>query len=259
VFALAGTNASALEGKEQIKCSAAIAKAGLAFVKGKLKLLQKCKNANLKDASCAAPDPEAVTKLETKLSDTITKSCSDFPGGPANIPANLEAMGFPGGCVDGTPASFELSELIDCMKTSHADIVDQMIAFQYDTDLPVPLASKADQKCQAEIAKQSGAVTLCILKNVQKCRNSINKGKQLGVPINFCGIDHEKTVVAINKCKTKATAGIGGKCSDGQVVSLEVCEPNQVDAPSAATCLIDAHAVRTDGIEISVPPDLVDF
>ena len=89
LFALSTSPAHALNSIEK-KCVSAIAKASQGFVKGKLKLLQKCKNAQLKDASCPAPDAGAVTKLETKLSTSIAKGCAE-----SNL-VNIQNLGFPG-------------------------------------------------------------------------------------------------------------------------------------------------------------------
>jgi hypothetical protein len=240
--------------KDQQKCSQTIAKAGLGFVKGRLKLLQKCHNANLKDGSCSAPDSEALTKLETKLASAIDKGCGALPVGA------LAPMGFPGPCADATPPTFTVAELKDCMKTSHSNIVDQMIALEYDATVSAPYGgAPEDLKCQAEVAKKSGALVQCILKNVDKCRGDLQKGKPLGVPPDLCATDYDKAAAAIAKCRTKLTDGIAGKCSDQQITDLKICTPDQTDPAGAATCLIDEHTARTDGVEIAVPADLIDY
>jgi hypothetical protein len=251
---LPAVSAHAALSKAQMKCSQTLAKAGLGFVKGKLKLLQKCHNANLKDGSCPTPDSTAITKLEDKLGAAIDKSCGALSS------FSLKGLGFPGPCADATPATYTVGELKDCMKTSHEAIVDQMIALQYDATLSTPLGGSADDlKCQATVAKQSGALVACILKNVSKCRGDVQKGKPLGVPPDLCATDYDKAAAAISKCKTKLTEGIAGACSAQQITDLKICTPDQIDAAGAASCLIDEHTVRTDGTEISVPPDLVDY
>jgi hypothetical protein len=249
--ALSGSSAHALTSSE-LKCLTAIPKASLNFVKGKLKLLQKCENANLKDASCPAPDPAAVTKLEDKLTGGIDKSCASMSA------FNLSNMGFPGPCTDANPGNgFTVSDLEDCMKTSHTGIVDSMIALEFDSSLTsVP---EADAKCQAEVAKQSGALTICVLKSVQKCRTNVLKGKLVGVPPDLCATNDEKTTAAIQKCKDKLSAGLAKKCTPAQIASLKVCTPDQTDLTGASTCLIDTHTLLTDGPEIAVPPDLIDY
>lgn len=242
---------AAVLNKDEIKCSQTLAKSGLNFVKGKLKVLQKCHNANLKDGSCPTPDAGAITKLETKLGAAIDKGCGTLTAGA------FQEMGFPGPCADATPPNFTISELKACMQTSHEDIIDQMIALEYDAT--VVSATGDDLKCQAEVAKQSGALVACILKNVSKCRGDLQKGKELGVPPDLCATDYGKAATAIAKCKTKLTAGIDGKCTAQQITDLKICTPDQTSEAAAATCLINEHTVRTDGTQIAVPPDLIDY
>ena len=236
------------------KCSRAIAKAGLGYVKAKMKLIQKCRNAALKDGSTCTLDPEKVTKIETKLSDTIGKTC-----GPPFAPANFKNMGFPGPCADATPASFTLAELQQCMLDSHEAIVDKMILLQYDATLPAMLG-KADLACQSEVAKQAGAFEACLLKSVQKCRDAINKGKDLGIPNgDFCASDDEKTLDTIAKCEGKLGSGIAKKCDGGQITSLKICTPDTMDTTGAAACLDDTHTLLTDTPAIDVSADLIDY
>src|SRR5690606_18484954 len=131
---------------------------------------------------------------------------------PATVVANLSSIGFPGPCTDANPGDgFTLADLKECIQTSHEDFITEVLDIQYDTTLVSPLAS-ADLKCQAEVAKQSLALTSCILKNVSKCRDALLKGKALGVPPDFCATDYGKASSAIDKCRAKLTAGIAKKC-----------------------------------------------
>ncbi|MEO6028791.1 MAG: hypothetical protein ABIR79_18150 [Candidatus Binatia bacterium] len=249
---LPAPSAHALLGPTQLKCVQAVAKGSLGIIKGKLKLLQKCENANLKDGSCSAPEAAAVTKLETKLAATIDKACTlnNFA---------LSLAGYPGPCADANPGDgFTTSDLKDCIKTSHTAIIDSMIALEYDSSVTGPLVS-ADLKCQAEIGKQSAGLTLCVLKAVGKCRIDVLKEKLVGVPPDLCATNNPKTLAAIQKCEAKVTAGIAKKCTTPQIASLKVCTPDQPNAASAATCLTDTHTDLTDGPEIAAPADLIDY
>ena len=91
-------------------------------------------------------------------------------------------MGFPGPCTDANPADgFTLSDFQACMATSHDAFITAALDLEYDSSVTGPLGA-ADLKCQAEVAKQSGAFAVCLLKNVSKCRDAILKGKPIGVP-----------------------------------------------------------------------------
>ena len=235
----------------RLKCAIAIAKNSQKYVAGKTKLLQKCRNANLKDGSCPTPDAGALAKLDGKLDSGLTKACS-------LTETDFRLIGFPGSCSDPTPGDdFTLADLKVCMKTAHDNFISQALDIQYDTTVSGPLGD--DLKCQAEVAKQSASLTNCILKSVSKCRDALLKGKPLGVPPDFCAFDDLKTSAAIAKCESKLSAGIAKKCTATQVTNLKICTPDQVTAGAAATCLIDALTLRIDGTEIIVPPDLIDY
>jgi hypothetical protein len=238
----------------EMKCSAAIGKGGLGRVRGLLKLEQRCRNANLvAPGSCAGIDPAAVAKLDGQLA-TVVKACTLPPD--AGTLANL---GFPGPCTDTTAGNgFTPGDLAACIATSHADIVGAMLALQYDTALSGPLA-KPELACQREMAKQSAGLVACVLKAVQKCRAGIMRGKLPGIPPHTCATDEPKTAAAIAKCRAKLSAAVTKRCTDPQIATLAACEPNQASVSAAASCLVDAHLLLTDGPAIDVPPDLVDY
>jgi hypothetical protein len=120
-FVVGTSTAHAILSPEGQKCQAAIGKEGLKFIQGQLKIRSKCIEANLKEpGSCTGPDSEALGKLSEKLSKGITKKCTfDF-----NTPGNIRALGFPGQCSDPNPGDgFTLTDLINCIESSHEDIV----------------------------------------------------------------------------------------------------------------------------------------
>jgi hypothetical protein len=237
----------------QIKCATAIGKAGLGFVRKKLKLEQKCRDANLADpGSCMAPDGGALAKVDAALHTALVKRCTLASAG-------LKGIGFPGPCTDANVADgFTADDLDDCMRTSHDAIVAKMLALQYDATLAGPL-SKERLACQREVAKQSAAFTACVLKSVQTCRALVMKGKLPGVPAHLCATDDAKTAARIAKCRSKLLDGIGSRCSDADVANLAVCTPDTSAVDDAGTCLVDAHTVLIDGPAIDVPADLIDY
>lgn len=248
---LSASSARAAITGDVLKCVLANAKASQKYAIAKLKLVEKCKNANLKDGSCAAPDPAALSKLSDKLTAAIGKSC-------ALVPVQLALAGFPGPCTDLTPGDdFTTADLQSCMLTAHDAMVTSILNLAYDSMVTGPLGD--DLKCQAEIGKQTAGLAACVLKSVSKCRDALLKGKPIGVPPDFCALNDPKTSAAIQKCKDKVTAGIAKKCSNAQISTLKVCTPDQTDAAAAATCLNTATNVLLDGPEIIVPPDVIDY
>lgn len=250
---LSASSARAAITGDVLKCVLANAKASQKYTIAKLKLIQKCKNANLKDGSCTSPDPAALSKLSDKLTAAIGKSC-------ALVPVQIALAGFPGPCTDPTPGDdFTTADLQTCMQTAHDGFVTSIMNLAYDSTLVGPLVQVDDLKCQAEIGKQTAGLAACVLKNVSKCRDALLKGKPLGVPPDFCALNDAKTSAAIQKCKDKVTAGIAKKCTTPQITTLKVCTPDQTDAAGAASCLNTATNVLLDGPEIIVPPDAIDY
>ncbi len=254
VYAMIGVprDAGAALTTAEMKCSVAIGKAGLTRVRGRLKLEQRCRKAELASpGSCPAVDPGALAKLDAGLG-TLTKACAI--GAPS-----LKRLGFPGPCTDATAGNgFTIGDLVACIASSHDAIVASMLDLQYDASLTGPL-SKSELACQSEIAKQSAGLVACALKSVQKCRAAIMKGKLPGLPPHLCATDHAKTAAAIAKCKSKLTDAVAKRCTDAQIASLAVCEPDQVALSAAQQCMVDAHLLLTDGPAIDVPPDLIDY
>ncbi len=233
----------------EVKCLLSGAKASQQYLAAKLKALEKCRNAGLKDGSCSSPD---TTKIDAKLDAALSKACSLTAG-------DFQRMGFPGPCTDANVADgFTFADYTACMKTTHDAFITAAMDLLYDSTLP-PTLSSADLKCQAEVAKQGAALATCVLKDVSKCRDAIAKGKPVGVPPDYCAISDPKTVAGIQKCRDKLTGGIAKKCTTAQVASLKICTPDQADAGSAASCLISSETVLLDGPEIAVPPDLIDY
>jgi hypothetical protein len=236
----------------QRRCSLAIGKAGLTFVRSKLKLFQKCRYADLAGGSCASPAPAALAKVDAALAAVLAKRC-------AVGASDLAALGFPGPCTDAMVADgFMPADLTACIRTSHDAAVSSMLALQYDPSIAGPL-SKADVACQEEVARRSSGLAVCVLKSIQKCRAAILKGRLPGVPPHLCASADPKTAAVIAKCRTKLEEGIGARCSDPQAASLQLCTPDQASAAGAATCLIEAHSVLIDGPAIDVPADLIDY
>ncbi|MCC6848985.1 MAG: hypothetical protein IT294_10835 [Deltaproteobacteria bacterium] len=236
----------------QIKCAKTIGKVGLAFTRGRMKLAQGCRNLALAGGTCAAPDPAALAKLETGLREKLMKACT-LPS------AGLASLGFPGPCPDANVSDgFTSGDLAECIRDSHAAIVDEMLALQYDAAL-APTLPKSQLGCQRALAKQSAGYTACTLKAVQGCRAKGLREALPSVPPHLCATDDAKTAATIAKCRAKLRDAILARCEDGVVASLAVCTPNATTAEGAADCLVEGHGVRIDGPAIDVPPDLIDY
>ena len=258
VLAVSVPAAHALSDKER-KCQENIAKSGRKFFKKKLKTIQKCNDKLLRDTlyPCAGELPGIIAALEAKLDADLDKKCAELNA------FNFQSIGFPGKCADPDPANgFDVADLKLCMRDSHEATVDDLIEIEYGGTTPaVPIMDTALVKCQKEIAKQGGKYADCRLKNVQKCRNYLNKGKLSGFApkccAQICAMADPTTAEKIQKCEDKARAGILGKCTgeaDELVPQLDVCNPPVTTAADLADCIIQTHADAVDYlIEIEYP------
>ena len=225
----------------------AIGKAAGKFVKGKLNLLQACKERELRaPGSCAAPDPDAVAELESKLAAGLAKQCSLAP--PA-----FHNMGFPGPCADSNPLDgFTTADLIDCIVTSHNAVLDDLLTVEYDPTIVGPL-SPSQAQCQSALAEAGARLLVTVMKSVQKCRNAILKGKITAVPPAACATLEPKTATKIAKVRAKILDLVADTCDDPTAATLKACTPDQTTGPSAATCIVDTHTDATDETPTPVP------
>lgn len=284
-------------GKPRYQCQAAIAKEANKYVNGKLKLLQKCRDANLASpGSCTAPDANALQKLADKLDAGLAKKCSFSPGTDDD---NLAVIGFPGPCPDPNSLNgFTLSDLQACIKDTHdrlmegvcyggtndgeactvvADCPDSspsascrsMLGLTYDTTVAGPLTDTA-LACQKEVSKQSLGVVKGVMGSIQKCRNAllncktdqntnVTTCKLGGFSGSTCATSDTKTATAVTKAKTKAIDAITAKCSPADAVALKLCEPDQGTGALAGTCIAVGLQALVDNPDSAAISDLLDY
>ena len=238
--------ADALTGS-QIKCLTTIGKAGLTFVRQKPKLSPEVPERRArKSRQLCGPGRDQARQDRYRPRHVLQKTCTLASQGLAGI-------GFPGPCTDANPADgFTPADLVDCIRTSHDDILAKMTALQYDPTLIGPI-TKPQLACQQAVAKQSAGFVTCVLKAVQKCRALILKGKLPGLGAHLCATDDPKTAATISRSVARSLEdGIHDRCSDGDVAALALCTPDTTTASAAGTCLATAHTVLTDGPAIDV-------
>jgi len=254
VFAVGSPVAHALSEKER-KCQENIAKSGRRFFKKKLKAVRECNDKLLKDTldPCACELPGIIAALEGMLDTNLDKKCAELNE------FNFESMGFPGKCSDPDPSNgFTTTDLKLCMRDGHEATVNDLIEIEYGT-IAGPITNTALLECQKKIAQQGGKYADWRLKNLQKCRDYLTKGKLSGFLPKNCATDDPKTKEKIDKAESKARVRIIDMCTgeaDELVPQLDVCDPPAATAVEAADCIIQTHADAVDYlIEIEYPGD----
>lgn len=297
-FVVGSSTAHALSG-DRLKCQKAIAKEAGKYVNGKIKVLQKCLNANLgAPGTCAAPDANALAKLVSKLNAGLDKACS-FSAFPGTDDDNLAVIGFPGPCGDVDPLNgFTVGDLKACILSSHDTIVSGacgggintsqpcnvladcpdtgpgtfcrgFINTEYDPTVVLPLGAD-DIKCQKEVGKAGAKYVASLLKSIQKCRNALVDCKTVGnstvcklsgLSPESCAVNDPKTATAVTKAREKAIAAITKKCASPPVDLgvLKLCDPDQGTTATAATCETDVHQDLVDNPDPGSIPDLIDY
>ena len=277
--------AQAVLATTQIKCLAKEAKAGGKFVAKALKATQKCKDASVNavagdecsstpvvcvgganaeasctvdsecpGGSCAAALEGKIDKLKTDLIASIHSKCF-FLTPPEFGPT---AMLFPGKCPDLNPAdAFTFTDLEYCISTSHPTVVADLIGIEYGSTTG-PLGS-TDLKCQQTIAKNGAKFVNTKLKAIQKCHDGLLNGKLSGFAAGSCRTTELSPAKAtIDKAETKTRTAILDKCTDGNILALDVCDPKATTAVGAADCIIATHGDAVDNND-PTKASLIDF
>ncbi len=214
------------DAKADTKCRAAIGKNAASFAQAKLKLLQKCNEGLVKKGLPLGTCPDEKTqakidKAKTKTDGAIVKSCAGkdktcgtgddaAPGFPGTCP-NLE-----NGTCDGAVAN--CNDIGPCLNDCIGEnAIDQAISLYYASLVPSDPKDKAQKplnKCQIAIGKSAATLLKAESKAIQKCWDTVNKGKVPG-PCPPYGAD-AKTDAAIAKAKQKYDDATCKACSTGK-------------------------------------------
>src|SRR5437868_4305903 len=148
-------------------CRRGIAAHSRKFLQRMMHTIQKCKSENVQDpTSCTPPaPPESISALEAKLQSGVQRTCGTTPEGYLGA----GYLNYPGPCSDLTTGDgFTLSDLEDCLRTSHESAINKMIDVEYNASAPL---DDTTLRCQKEVAKSGGKLVGAKLKALQKCLN----------------------------------------------------------------------------------------
>ena len=257
---------AAIDDKDQRKCIETIAKEGAKYVKARMAERSKCADKSNKQAgSCdTVKRDEKIAKADSKLRNALDKKCGDQSKLP--LPdLSLQVLGFPGKCADPTGPPFTNDELEGCIVETHRDLADALLTAEHGANIvdPIPLlpATPADLgKCQKEIFKNGQKFLQTILKEVSKCRNALNSGKESGFDPVDCRDNPilTKPKEKIDKAETKLRDKITGKCSNDQIAALDICG-GVATAAAAADCIVQTHLDAGDNPDQAAPADFIDI
>ncbi len=107
--------ASALTNAD-LACQAAIGSAARSFAAAKHKAIVECNNVTVGGRACnLGRRDKRMLKAADTLARTVTDACRNV---------DLADLGFPGACFDPTFGDFEVGDLVECLRDTHASVVD---------------------------------------------------------------------------------------------------------------------------------------
>lgn len=255
--AVAGS-ATAADQKAIDKCSAAIIKAGGAFVQAEMKILQKCEDAKLKGKACdQAKVTDSIAKARAKLDGSITKACGGKDKSCTTEDADgtqptLAEIGWPNVCPDFegkgcTNAIANCGDIDDCLACVGEESVEQAIALYYPAGRPSSVGNKTLNKCQAALGKAGATFFAAKSKALGKCWGTKVK-KPANCPADAqAAIDKARSKLVTSLAKpclgqTNATIGLPGSCLAVKPESQPACNTTVdtlIDVGNCAVCVTE--------------------
>lgn len=254
-------------------CRTAILGASGAFVRAKTKALQKCEQAIVKDTLPSGTDCEqeastaaAIKKAMGKVFATIAKKCGGKDkvcGGPddsslSDIGWNIS--GCPNllgeGCAHGIDDCDDIATCLVCIgDTAVGSAIGLYYAGLTDTDARSKnKTTKALNKCQVTIGKETAAFLSAKSKALEKCWVAVSTNKLAAPCPNGSAQD------AIDKAKAKQVSKICAACGGGDKAcgGSDDFTPDKIGFPTVCPELDPPGAEPACGGAIADLQDLVD-
>lgn len=226
--------------KEQQVCAKAIRGWFTTFFKAKLAAQHTCiDNVNKGKGTVPCPDAKAAAAIAKAVSKIdavkVGKKC------PAEV---VPTIGLGGSCAGVATAD----DLAACIVSETEDAVDALLAVEYSKPDAV-LASAAEQKCQAAVAKAAKQYATSRLGILSSCLTQRDKGKLASCPDVSA---QEK----LTKAATKVGPAITKKCSDAVVQTLNSATfggscATATTATALASCQVAEHEAVIDDALLS--------
>jgi hypothetical protein len=162
---------------EEVKCRAAVAKAGTRLARTVLKSFATCHKQRNADPELDATDCNDATTgdLQDKLPSAIerfTLAVSDAC--PTQSPASLLYVECPGSCAEAVPALADFGDVGDCLACVVAEQLETFSAAAFSE--PDPTLEPSDAACHKSITQVGSKLVTSILKTVSRCQASAEKG-----------------------------------------------------------------------------------
>jgi hypothetical protein len=277
---LASTAYAAQVTKTELKCAGSLGKAMTKVSKTAFKGIAKCRDADISGKSIGAcPDAKTTGKINKAIAKAAAagdKSCgstcsvSGFPcASDSSCPPlgnvhelckgdgntfNQASLNFPGpfceailGHAIGTG-----TDIGQCVGDVTSGVSDAMVDLVYGSISNADALDKDTSKCLGTISKSAAKLMGTIAKGVVKCRGNILDEKLVGVPSDCTSID-TKLVDKTAKAVGKLESGIAKKCTDAQILNLDLCGSGvgaTLSVADAQACITAAVKEVSDSAEL---------
>jgi len=277
---LASTAYAAQVTKTELKCAGSLGKAMTKVSKTAFKGIAKCRDADISGKSIGAcPDAKTTDKINkaiAKAAGAGEKSCgstcsvsgfacvADSSCPPLGNTHELckgggkffdqTALNYPGPFCEATlgHAVDTGTDIGQCVGDVTSGVSSSMVALVYGSIDWSASLDKDTAKCLGTIAKGAAKLMGTIAKGVVKCRGNILDEKLVGAPSDCTSID-AKLVDKTAKAVSKLESGIAKKCTDAQILSLDLCGSGvgaTLNPAEASACITASVKEITDSPEL---------
>lgn len=269
----------------EVACAGKLGKAAAKLASTIVRETMRCRDADIGGKAVGAcpnaDNLDKIAKIASKLADTVDTRCASVcsvsqsircvadhlcpprpnvescTAGASDLPFDMAKLGFPGAFCEEVlgHAITSTDDITGCVEpltqTAAGLIVDAVYG---SVDNATGLAPSAAQ-CVSAIGKGAAKLSQTIYKGVVGCRSDILKGKVKRNPLT-CTIDDPKLVEKIAKMEAKLASLIDAKCSDADILALDLCESGVGGTPDRAAAKACVTEIVSDLTDSPEPPEL---
>ncbi|MFT4570311.1 MAG: hypothetical protein ACI8TX_000900 [Hyphomicrobiaceae bacterium] len=176
------------------------------------------------------------------------ESCND---GGTTKKFDAASLGFPGAFCPGIIGRSlqDGTDIATCVGTLADRVGDSIIVGTYGEVTSVTGISAEAASCLAQLGKSVGKMVSSVNKAVAKCRDAIHKGKNTETELGGCFSSDQKTLDTIVKTSDKLDKVLAKKCTDEDIVELDLCGAGIGGTTTAAAAGICLKAVALDLVD----------
>lgn len=229
----------------ELNCQRAIGRQARQFASLRHDALVRCNNELAQGAACNRELTQShLDHAEETLNREVSVESRCMPPRVA-----LEALGFPGRCVDLDGPSFSLVNLAKCIVSSHEREVDAFIAIEFREDLDERSLDPEEGQCQTAIGREAKRFAAGNLRTRTRCLDRQLKRGRAAVDCRALGTEtgDRSTDKAIKKLVGRLTANLEKRCLGvglselGPAARCPMTPGRPFGVAELAACVVETH------------------